>query len=51
MRYDRVAMGRTLGRKNMSAAAFLQARDFLLARCEDYETAYREFRWPVLESR
>lgn len=28
--------------------AFLQARDFLLAQREDYETAYREFRWPEL---
>ncbi len=33
----------------MSAAAFLEARDFLLARREDYDTAYREFRWPVLD--
>jgi acetyl-CoA synthetase len=29
--------------------AFRQARDFLLARREDYETAYRDFRWPELE--
>jgi acetyl-CoA synthetase len=29
--------------------AFLQARDFLIAHREDYETAYREFRWPQLE--
>ncbi|MEV5750358.1 AMP-binding protein [Actinoallomurus sp. NPDC052308] len=27
-------------------AAFRAARDFLLANAEDYETAYREFRWP-----
>jgi acetyl-CoA synthetase len=33
----------------MSAAAFLRARDFLLAHREDYATAYRDFRWPVLE--
>ncbi len=33
----------------MSAAAFLEARDFLLAHREDYETAYRDFRWPVLD--
>src|SRR5271165_2269511 len=33
----------------MSAAAFLQARDFLLAHPKDYEAAYREFRWPVLD--
>ena len=29
--------------------AFLQARDFLLQHREDYDTAYREFRWPKLE--
>jgi len=29
--------------------AFLQARDLLLAHREDYETAYREFRWPKLD--
>jgi acetyl-CoA synthetase len=28
--------------------AFLSARDFLLAHREDYETAYRDFRWPHL---
>ncbi len=33
----------------MSAAAFLQARAFLLAHSEDYDTAYRDFRWPVLD--
>jgi acetyl-CoA synthetase len=33
----------------MSAGAFLQARDFLLAHREDYETAYRDFRWPALD--
>jgi acetyl-CoA synthetase len=32
-----------------SAAAFLDARDFLLAHREDYATAYREFRWPLLD--
>jgi acetyl-CoA synthetase len=26
-----------------------EARDFLLAHRDDYETAYREFRWPALE--
>jgi acetyl-CoA synthetase len=31
-----------------SAAAFRAARASLLAWREDYETAYREFRWPVL---
>jgi acetyl-CoA synthetase len=29
--------------------AFRQARDFLLAHRGDYDTAYREFRWPELE--
>jgi acetyl-CoA synthetase len=33
----------------MSAEAFLQARDFLFAQREDYDTAYRDFRWPVLD--
>ena len=33
----------------MSAASFLEARDFLLAHREDYETAYRDFRWPALD--
>jgi acetyl-CoA synthetase len=33
----------------MSAAAFLEARDFLLAYRDDYATAYRDFRWPVLD--
>ena len=33
----------------MSAAAFLEARDFLLARRGDYERAYRDFRWPALD--
>jgi acetyl-CoA synthetase len=28
---------------------FLQARDFLIKHREDYDTAYREFRWPVLD--
>ncbi|HEX6500639.1 MAG TPA: AMP-binding protein [Micromonosporaceae bacterium] len=28
--------------------AFRAARDFLLAQREDYDTAYREFRWPEL---
>ncbi len=30
-------------------AAFLQARDFLLAHRENYATAYAGFRWPALE--
>jgi len=29
--------------------AFVKARDFLLAHREDYDTAYREFAWPVLD--
>jgi hypothetical protein len=32
-----------------SASAFLAARDFLFAHREDYDTAYRDFRWPVLD--
>ncbi len=30
-------------------AEFFAARDFLVAHQEDYDTAYREFRWPVPE--
>lgn len=30
--------------------AFLSARDFLLAHRGDYETAYRDFRWPPLDT-
>ena len=33
----------------MSAAAFLDARNFLFARRSDYDTAYRDFRWPRLD--
>ncbi|MGE5269617.1 MAG: AMP-binding protein, partial [Thiohalocapsa sp.] len=33
----------------MSAAAFLAARDFLFAHRSDYDTAYRDFRWPALD--
>src|SRR5438309_11661432 len=33
----------------MTAAAFLEARDFLLAHCRDYARAYRDFRWPALD--
>lgn len=33
-----------------SAAAFRQAREFLLEHHDDYETAYRDFRWPQLDS-
>src|SRR5271165_5240318 len=35
---------------NMSSlGAFLEARDLLLAHRTDYETAYRDFRWPQLD--
>jgi acetyl-CoA synthetase len=33
---------------NPSASAFFDARAFLLKHREDYATAYRDFRWPVL---
>src|SRR5260370_42265803 len=32
-----------------SAERFLAARDFRLAHRTDYETAYRDFRWPELD--
>ena len=32
-----------------SLREFLRARDFLLCHRHDYETAYREFRWPALD--
>ncbi|HPP47803.1 MAG TPA: AMP-binding protein, partial [Accumulibacter sp.] len=32
----------------MSYSAFVQARDFLQAHRTDYETAYRDFKWPQL---
>ena len=31
-----------------NATAFLAARDFLFQHREDYDTAYRDFRWPEL---
>ncbi|MBU9645603.1 AMP-binding protein [Burkholderia gladioli] len=34
----------------MTAQAFLDARDFLLRHRTDYDTAYRDFRWPQLAS-
>ena len=37
----------TLGQKQ-SLKAFLAARDFLFRYRQDYETAYRDFRWPEL---
>jgi len=33
----------------MSLDAFKQAREFLLANRTDYATAYRDFRWPIME--
>ena len=33
----------------MSGEAFKAARNFLLAHRTDYETAYRDFRWPTLD--
>ena len=33
----------------MSVTAFLEARDFLLSHREDYDQAYRDFRWPELD--
>jgi acetyl-CoA synthetase len=35
--------------ESAATQAFRQARDFLLAHREDYDTAYRDFRWPALE--
>jgi len=32
-----------------TAHAFVQARDFLLRHRADYDTAYRDFRWPALD--
>lgn len=34
----------------MTVQAFLDARDFLLRHRTDYETAYRDFAWPVLDT-
>ncbi|GAA1301867.1 AMP-binding protein [Pseudonocardia xinjiangensis] len=34
---------------NRSAEAFYAAREFLVAHRDDYETAYREFRWPEID--
>jgi len=33
----------------MPAPPFIAARDFLFAHRTDYQTAYRDFRWPVLD--
>jgi acetyl-CoA synthetase len=32
-----------------STELFRQARDFLVAHREDYDTAYRDFRWPIVD--
>src|SRR5919199_1432734 len=40
-------MATTLRRTGLDA--FLAARDFLIANREDYEAAYRGFRWPALD--
>ena len=37
-----------MGDRSADLKAFLAARDFLLSHREDYETAYRDFRWPDL---
>ncbi|AOK31572.1 AMP-dependent synthetase [Burkholderia singularis] len=34
----------------MTAQPFVEARDFLLRHRTDYDTAYRDFRWPVLDT-
>src|SRR5690349_15744615 len=34
---------------NRSAQAFYEAREFLIANREDYDTAYRDFRWPEID--
>ena len=42
-----MANPQTLTARGESLKAFLAARDFLLNYRENYETAYRDFRWPV----
>src|SRR5689334_15206028 len=34
---------------NQSAQAFYAAREFLITHREDYDTAYRDFRWPEID--
>lgn len=43
-----MANPQTLTARGESLKAFLAARDFLFKYREDYETAYRDFRWPGL---
>ncbi len=38
------------GEPTAATAAFRHARDFLLAHRENHDTAYRDFRWPELET-
>src|SRR4051812_11157174 len=38
----------TQGMSTEPTAAFRDARDFLLSHRGDYDTAYRDFRWPAL---
>jgi acetyl-CoA synthetase len=40
---------RSADEESPATLAFRQARDFLLAHHEDYDTAYRDFRWPELD--
>ena len=42
-------MSESLLSAGAATARFRGARDFLLAHREDYDTAYREFRWPSLD--
>ena len=44
-----MSMGLTSLARNAELNAFLSARDFLFRYRQDYETAYRDFRWPQLE--
>ena len=39
-----------VGARAQGLKAFLSARDFLLANRRDYEAAYRDFRWPQLNT-
>jgi acetyl-CoA synthetase len=39
-----------MGVREQGLKAFLSARDFLLANRRDYETAYRDFSWPQLNT-
>src|SRR5215467_14526942 len=41
---------RVTGATEQALQAFLRARDFLLANREAYRTAYRDFRWPQLNT-